>query len=60
MDVVNQETKPIMDKMDLLKIGMALQGIALSCPKSTLGRIQDYLTEIEQIVGKYAPEGGDT
>ena len=44
----------MMDKSDILDIALAIQGIALGCPKPVLNRIEEYLKEIETIVGKYA------
>lgn len=45
-----------MDKSDVLKIALAIQGIAMSCPPGVLRRVDEYLKEIETIVGKYAGE----
>ena len=41
-----------MTKEDTLKIGLALQGIALSLDDRSLERVKDKLKEIETIVAK--------
>ena len=53
MDNTSNTTIARIDKVDALKIGLDLNGIAMLVDDETLEKIKPRLSEIEQIVLKY-------